>query len=69
MQTRELPEQIYRMPDLQRLTGYKPPTIWQKIREKKFPRPIKLGGRASGWLASEIAAWQRDRVNERDKAA
>jgi len=28
----------------------------------KFPKPIKLGPRASGWLESEINAWLADRV-------
>ncbi len=28
----------------------------------KFPKPIKLGARASGWLESEITTWLADRV-------
>lgn len=28
----------------------------------KFPKPIKLGPRASGWLESEISQWLADRV-------
>jgi prophage regulatory protein len=28
----------------------------------KFPKPIKLGPRASGWLESEINSWLADRV-------
>ena len=28
----------------------------------KFPKPIKLGLRASGWLESEINAWLADRI-------
>tara|TARA_R110000803_G_C11706683_1_gene286291 strand:+ start:200 stop:439 length:240 start_codon:yes stop_codon:yes gene_type:complete len=28
----------------------------------KFPKPIKLGPRASGWLKSEINAWIADRI-------
>jgi prophage regulatory protein len=69
MHNNDLPQTIYRMPELERLTGRKAPTIWQDIREGKFPKPIKLGGRASGWLSSEIADWQRQRVEERDGKA
>ena len=29
-----------------------------------FPRPIKLGQRASGWLESEINQWIADRIAE-----
>lgn len=34
----------------------------------RFPKPLKLvsGGRASGWLLSEIETWIADRVAERD---
>jgi prophage regulatory protein len=28
----------------------------------KFPKPIKLGARASGWLESEVNSWLEDRV-------
>jgi prophage regulatory protein len=28
----------------------------------KFPKPIKLGPRASGWLESEINSWLADRI-------
>jgi prophage regulatory protein len=28
----------------------------------KFPKPIKLGPRASGWLECEINAWLADRI-------
>lgn len=28
----------------------------------KFPKPIKLGPRASGWLESEIFGWLAQRV-------
>lgn len=28
----------------------------------KFPKPIKLGLRASGWLESEINSWLADRI-------
>jgi prophage regulatory protein len=28
----------------------------------KFPKPIKLGPRASGWLESEINAWLAERI-------
>ena len=28
----------------------------------KFPKPIKLGLRSSGWLKSEINSWLDDRI-------
>jgi predicted DNA-binding transcriptional regulator AlpA len=38
----------------------------------RFPRPVKPGGdnaKAVAWLASEIAAWQRQKIAERDSSA
>jgi prophage regulatory protein len=32
------------------------PSIWQWMREGKFPRSRELGGKAA-WLESEIEAW------------
>jgi predicted DNA-binding transcriptional regulator AlpA len=37
----------------------------------RFPRPVKPGGenaKAVAWLASEIAAWQREKIAARDNA-
>ena len=31
-------------------------------REGKFPKPIKIGPRASAWLESEINAWIAERI-------
>ena len=30
----------------------------------KFPKPIKLGPRASGWLENEINEWIRSKIKE-----
>ncbi|MGA7310498.1 MAG: AlpA family phage regulatory protein [Pseudolabrys sp.] len=37
-------------------TGLSYPTIWQWMREGKFPRSRDVGGRAM-WLASDIEKW------------
>jgi predicted DNA-binding transcriptional regulator AlpA len=39
------------------------------VHTNKFPKPIKLspGGRAVGWLESEIAEYQAARIAERDR--
>ena len=37
-------------------------TFYRLIEQKQFPAPVKvLGLRVSAWLASEIAAWQKDK--------
>ena len=36
-------------------TGLRPSTIYQKVREGVFPKPIKLTKRSSGWYSDEQA--------------
>lgn len=35
-------------------------------KDQTFPRPIKIGARASGWLACEVDAWVAARAAARD---
>ncbi len=48
-----------RMRDLPSKVGYQPSTIYGLIAQGKFPKPSKLspGGRASGWLETDIDNW------------
>lgn len=39
---------------------------YQLMKLGLFPKPIKLSGRSSGWLFSEVSAWIVQRVEERD---
>jgi prophage regulatory protein len=60
------PERIYRRRDLPEITGLSIPYLYELIAKGAFPRPIKLGDRASGWISSEVLAWQRARIAARD---
>ena len=55
---------IMRLSAVKASTGLARSTIYERIRNKTFPAQIKLGARASGWLAAEIDAWVRDRISE-----
>ncbi len=43
-------------------TGLSRSSIYAKITEGTFPRPIALGARAVGWLEDEVEAWLTARV-------
>jgi prophage regulatory protein len=58
--------QIIRKPDLPGYVGLRRSSIESLIAEGSFPRPIPLGGRSVGWLASELRQWQEARIAERD---
>jgi len=58
--------QILRRKQVELRTGLSRSTIYARIAENLFPRPINLGsGRAVGWLESEIEEWVEARISER----
>jgi len=65
MMTKESPSFIIlRRKQVESRTGLSRSTIYARIAAGTFPPPIDLGGgRAVGWLASEIDAWIQERVN------
>ena len=53
---------ILRRPQVEARTGLSRSTIYARIQDGTFPRPILLGTRAVGWLASEIDGWLDRRI-------
>jgi prophage regulatory protein len=43
------------------------PQVYKLVSLGRFPKPIKLGERGSGWLITEIDAWLKSRVDLRDE--
>ncbi|TPM33889.1 AlpA family phage regulatory protein [Mesorhizobium sp. B2-2-2] len=60
---------ILRRDEVERATGLPRSTIYAKIASGDFPKPIQLSARAVGWLESDIAAWQKTRIEARDGVA
>ena len=52
----DMATEILRLPAVKARTGLSRSTIYQRVREGTFPRPINLGKRAVGWVESEITA-------------
>ena len=48
---------ILRLPDVKESTGLSRSTIYLRIAEGSFPKPVNLGGRAVGWLELDIQHW------------
>ena len=44
------------------LIGMKRSWILQKVKDGKFPKPIKLSERAVAWYASDIEDWIKSRA-------
>jgi predicted DNA-binding transcriptional regulator AlpA len=62
-----------RLDAVKQATGLGRSSIYSLMSEHppRFPRPVKPGGenaKAVAWLASEIAAWQREKIAARDNS-
>jgi len=61
---------ILRRKQVESRTGLSRSTIYARIAAGTFPSPINLGGRrAVGWLAAEIDAWVKSRIEASRKDA
>lgn len=71
MMTNKIPSAlaILRRKQVEFRTGLSRSTIYARIAEGSFPSPIDLGGRAVGWLTTEIDEWIQSRINESRKDA
>lgn len=57
---------ILRRKQVEQRTGLSRSTIYLRIQEGTFPRPVNLGARAVGWLENEIDAWLAARLEIRN---
>ncbi len=59
---------ILRLPAVKQSTGLSRSTIYLRVAQGTFPRPVSLGGRSVGWLEHEVDEWVRQRIVESRKA-
>lgn len=64
-----LRERVLREPEVARLTGRSREQRWRDERAGLFPKRIRLGPNAVGWLESEVRVWLAERIAERDTRA
>lgn len=57
---------LIRLPTVKGRTGLSRSEIYRRIAAGTFPRPVKLGERASAWVESEIDAWAAAHIAARD---
>lgn len=58
-------QKILRRKEVEQATGMRTSTLYDKVAKGCFPKPIKIGPGAVGWLEDEIDAWQKGRAAER----
>jgi prophage regulatory protein len=50
-------QKLLRLPAVKSLTGFSRSSIYLKISEGSFPKPIFIGKRAVAWIESEVCDW------------
>jgi len=59
---------ILRLPTVKSRTGLSRSTIYLRVSEGSFPKPISLGGRAVGWIEEEVNDWLNQQIKASRKA-
>ncbi len=57
---------IMRLTEVIQTTGLARSSIYSRMSEGSFPRPVPLGARSVGWVSEEIQDWVEARIQERD---
>ena len=60
--TETTPERLLRLPEVISQTGLNRNSIYQI---EDFPKPIKIGARATAWVQSEVQDWIKMRISQR----
>jgi prophage regulatory protein len=53
---------ILRLPSVKARTGLSRSTIYARVAEGTFPKPVALGARAVGWIESEVTDYLERQV-------
>lgn len=54
--------QILRLPAVCRTTGLGRSMVYQLEATDQFPRRVKIGARAVGWIEEEVQSWLAERI-------
>lgn len=44
-------------PDRPAPVPFSEPTLWRKVKNGSFPKPVKLSERVTAWRVSDVRAW------------
>lgn len=59
---------ILRLPAVKASTGLSRSTLYLRIAQGIFPRPVSLGARAVGWPATEVEALNAARISGKSES-
>jgi len=60
---------LMRLPEVRRRTSLSRTEIYVRIKQGRFPLPVKLGARSVAWPADEVDMWVLEQKNKPRKVA
>ena len=63
----EHPNKLLRLSQVRELTGVSRPTIYRWASEGHFPKPVRIGPRASAWIYADVLDWLQSRAHQSNK--
>ncbi len=45
------------------MLGFSAPTLWRKVKEGSFPKPVKLSTNITAWNKADILLWIEEKKN------
>jgi len=51
-----------RFRQVKNMVGLGKTTLYARIGQGTFPKPVSLGGRSVAWIESEVTAWMHARI-------
>lgn len=62
-------DRLIRLMEVMKITGLKRSSLYAKMAARQFPRPVKIGLRASAWRLNEICQWNEAPMQYVDRGA
>ena len=56
-----------RLKEVLAICGKSRSSVYDAIKKGNFPRPVKLSGRTTAWVKSEIQNWAQECINARER--
>lgn len=52
-----------RRPSATPILPFSAPTLWRRVKDGKFPKPVKLSDRVTAWRVRDVRAWLANRTS------
>lgn len=57
-------KRFIRLPETLDKTGVQKSKLWDMVKKKEFPQPIKLSPGTTVWIESEVDQWVENKISE-----